>query len=305
MCGILLVDKPAGITSHDVVATVRRVTGEGRVGHAGTLDPMATGLLVVLVGRATRLAPYLTAAEKRYEARIVFGTATDTDDADGRAVTRRPVSDELRDRSFASAVVARLLGEHVQVPPAYSAIKVDGVAAHRAARAGIELDLKPRTITITQAELLGLVAGPDVAWDVALTVSKGTYVRAIARDLGVQLGTVAHLGALRRTASGTLDVDDAFSLGRVTSVAGDLDAVRAMFTDSLTALDLPVLPVDGEQAARSATGARLKLDASVSPGLFAQGRGLVALSSDGELIGVFERRDDELVPRTVLAGARS
>ncbi len=195
LAGILVVDKPEGLTSHDVVNRVRRALGEKRVGHAGTLDPMATGVLVVLVGPATRLAPYLTAAEKRYRAQIVFGSATDTDDAEGRTIRAAPVPDEAADPFFAAATVAALVGEHDQVPPAFSAIKVDGKTAYREARAGEALELEPRRISVLDARLVGVEVEPEVAWDVQFEVSKGTYIRALARDLGEAMCSAAHLGA--------------------------------------------------------------------------------------------------------------
>ena len=171
------------MTSHDVVNRVRRITGERRVGHAGTLDPMATGVLVVLVGPATRLAPYLTSAEKTYEARIAFGAETDTDDAEGRVTLTAAVPDEVCDPFAAAAMVASLVGVHEQIPPAYSAIKRGGVVAYEAARKGEALELEPRTVEVASAELLGVQVDPP-AWDVAFAVSKGTYIRALARDLG-------------------------------------------------------------------------------------------------------------------------
>jgi tRNA pseudouridine55 synthase len=174
LSGILVIDKPAGMTSHDVVNRVRRITGERRVGHAGTLDPMATGVLVALVGPATRLAPYLTSAQKTYEAHIVFGAETDTDDADGRVTVRSPVPDEVGDPFFAAATVASLVGAHQQVPPAYSAIKRDGVTAYQAARTGSALELDARTVEVADARLTGVECAGKHAWDVAFAVSKGT-----------------------------------------------------------------------------------------------------------------------------------
>ena len=177
LSGILLVDKPEGMTSHDVVAIVRRATGEGRVGHAGTLDPAATGLLVVLVGPATRLEPYLSSATKSYEATIAFGAATDTDDADGVIVATSPVPENVRDPAYAQALLARFLGESEQVPPTYSAIKTAGKAAHRVARAGGEVVVQPRPIRVDEARLLGVDPATE-SWRVSFTVSKGTYIRA-------------------------------------------------------------------------------------------------------------------------------
>ena len=262
LLGILPLDKPAGMTSHDVVGAVRHATGERRVGHAGTLDPMATGMLVVLVGPATRLAPWLTAAEKTYEATIVFGSRTDTDDAEGDVIATATVPTQLSDSNFAEERVRSLEREHLQVPPAFSAIKVGGVTAHRAARAGASLELEPRPIRVLHARLLGIADGPPVTWDVELTVSKGTYVRALARDLGESLGTKAHLGALRRTASGTLALDDAHSLADVQDAGAD---VATLFVDPIRALGLPVVPVEEAAAARVSHGHAARLRGCARP----------------------------------------
>ena len=230
LVGILPVDKPAGMTSHDVVSVVRHSTGERRVGHAGTLDPLATGLLVVLVGPATRLAPWLSAAEKTYAARVVFGTRTDTDDAEGEVVATADVPADLgRCRLRGRRACCALEREHLQVPPAFSAIKVGGQVAHRAARAGKSLELEPRPIRVLTAALVGIDSGPPLTWDIEVTVSKGTYVRALARDLGQELGTEAHLGALRRTASGTLTSGGCAHAGRIVQEAGP--AIDALFVD--------------------------------------------------------------------------
>lgn len=235
LCGVLLVDKPAGLTSHDVVDRVRRAAGERRVGHAGTLDPMATGLLVVLVGPATRLEPYLSAAEKGYVARIDFGTETDTLDAEGQVTATSDVSDSLFDPDVAGRILDDLLGPSMQVPPAYSAIKKDGQIAHRVARAGGQVELDARPIEVHTARLLE-VDPTSRAWTVEFVVSKGTYVRALARDIGIAAGTVAHLGALRRTASGGLSVDDALDLGAL----ADADSVSSAFTDPVAALGITI-----------------------------------------------------------------
>lgn len=230
LSGVLAIDKPSGITSHDVVNRVRALTGEKRVGHAGTLDPLACGLLLVCVGPATRLAPYLTGHDKCYEARIVFGAATDTDDCEGRVVTSytgREPGEGLASLSTLDPVqvLDALPGTFQQLPPAYSAIKKNGVTAYKAAREGRAIELDPREVTVYEATLLGTgVVHCDLAWDeqrfcaelpywdVHLRVSKGTYIRSIARDLGQQLGCGAHLGALRRTAVGALGAENACTL---------------------------------------------------------------------------------------------
>jgi len=295
LSGVLLVDKPAGFTSHDVVAKIRRATGEGRVGHAGTLDPMATGLLVVLVGPATRLEPYLSSAQKRYDAQITFGSATDTDDAAGEIVREAPVSAETADTDYARGVLEGLLGESLQQPPAYSAIKVGGTTAHRAARSGAPLELAKRPITVEAAELLSIESDPT-RWDVAFIVSKGTYIRSLARDIGEAVGSAAHLSALRRTASGPLDLADAHSLDDVVAAA-ESGALGALWADPVAALGVPAMGVepaaitDGRPLARTP-------DFELPVGT------LVALTgtSPAVLLALYRATRDRLVPEAVFPG---
>lgn len=238
LAGVLPIDKPSGMTSHDVVAAVRQATGEGRVGHAGTLDPLASGLLLLLVGRATRLEQYLVGHDKCYDVRIRFGTTTDTLDADGSITESLPVPPTVLDPARARDILASFIGTRTQEPPVYSAIKTGGVAAHRRARAGETPDLAARTVTISEALLLD--ADPDNwSWDVAFSVSKGTYVRALARDIGRAAGTVAHVTALRRTRIGSFGVEDALpledALGRARS-----GTLPSSFIDPVPLLGLPV-----------------------------------------------------------------
>lgn len=237
---LVAVDKPLGITSHDVVARVRRAVGERPVGHAGTLDPLASGVMVVGIGQATRLLGMLALDEKSYLAQIRFGAETATDDAEGEVTRRAPVRPELFDTAFAARAVAGLVGAHLQVPPAYSAISVDGVRSYARARAGEELELEARPIEVREATLFGIAddAGAPV-WTVGFTVSKGTYIRALARDLGRALDSAAHLAGLRRTASGSVDAARCVALDDVT-----VEAVREAALDPVAALGLPALPVD-------------------------------------------------------------
>lgn len=207
--GLLPVDKDRGWTSHDVVARMRRLTGVRRIGHAGTLDPLATGLLPLGVGRGTRVLEYLADAEKRYDATIRLGVSTDTYDADG-AVTATADPSAITQGEVERALVA-FRGEIVQRPPIYSAIKQGGVPLHRLARAGRPVVVGARTIVIHDVTLTSL-ALPDV--DLAVRCSKGTYIRSLAHDLGVALGCGAHLRALRRLATGGLSVADALTLAQ-------------------------------------------------------------------------------------------
>lgn len=202
--GVVVVDKARGPTSHDVVARHRRELGVRQIGHAGTLDPMATGVLVLAVGEATKLVPYLTAEDKTYEATLLFGVGTDTLDADGHVVERAPVPDDLE--ALLPAAIAAERARTEQVPPAYSAIRIGGERAHELARRGEAPALTARAVAVRSLSVLG-VAGPEVT--LALTVSKGYFVRSLARDLALAVGTVGHLTALRRTRSGAFTLDDA------------------------------------------------------------------------------------------------
>jgi len=301
LCGILLVDKPAGMTSHDVVDRVRRTTGERRVGHAGTLDPMATGLLVVLVGPATRLAPFLTAAGKTYEARVVFGFETDTDDAEGVMTTSARVPDEVADPFFAAGTLASLVGVHEQMPPAFSAIKKGGRVAHEAARAGETLELEPRAVEVTASRLAGIACEGELAWDIEVTVSKGTYIRALARDLGRAMNTAAHLGSLRRTRSGGIDVARASTLEQIQ----DAENPVALFCDPVTTLGFPVFEVADDVARRVRHGAALDCVAFDSGAngadQFAPGSNL-SVVHNGVLLGVYAREGALLKPRAIIPG---
>lgn len=291
LVGILPVDKPGGMTSHDVVARVRRATGEGRVGHAGTLDPMATGVLVVLIGAYTRLAPYLTSATKSYDATISFGSETDTDDAEGTPVRDAPVPPEVFDEAYAREAVRALLGPQLQMPPAYSAIKMAGTTAHSAARSGSPLDLEPRAIDVVCAELVGLDRAAGT-WDVSFTVSKGTYIRALARDLGRSCGSAAHLSALRRTSSGVLTLEDTHSLDEVDSAAAD-GHLHGLFADPLHALALPVVECGGSAVLYGAAFP-LPADPTFTEGDFA------AVTHEGRLAAVYRAASGRLEPAAVL-----
>lgn len=208
--GVLLVDKPAGWTSHDVVARVRRLTGQRRIGHTGTLDPAATGLLVLCLGSATRLVEYLTAHDKRYTGEICLGTTTDTLDAEGNVTAVRPVA--AVDEALLSAIAMRFTGRQLQVPPAYSAIKVDGQRSYARARAGDSFELPAREVEVTSLALALLSRG-ILGFDVSC--GSGTYIRSLARDIGEALGCGAHLASLRRHRVGVFAVEDAAMLDEI------------------------------------------------------------------------------------------
>lgn len=209
--GLLLVDKPQGLTSHDVVARARRLLGTRKVGHAGTLDPMATGLLILGVGKATRLLTYVTGHGKSYDATIRLGQSTITDDAEGEVTTTADASG-VTDEALAAAI-ATLTGEISQVPSAVSAIKVNGERAYARVRAGEDVALAARPVTVSRFAVTAVRrSGAFLDIDASLDVSSGTYIRALARDLGAALGVGGHLTALRRTSIGTVSVGDAHTL---------------------------------------------------------------------------------------------
>lgn len=203
--GLLLVDKPAGMTSHDVVDVARRVYGERSIGHLGTLDPFATGLLVLLFGRSTRLATFIENEPKEYDATIRFGAETDTDDVTGEVTVTAP----LPERERVLAAMESLTGDVEQIPPAYSAKKVAGRIAHDAAREGAPLTLAPVRVRVDAWHVRAVT---DEEISVTIVCGGGTYIRALARDLGRLAGSAAHVTALRRTRSGPFDVRDAVPL---------------------------------------------------------------------------------------------
>ena len=292
---LLAIDKPRGLSSHDVVNRVRRILGERRVGHAGTLDPDASGVLVVGVGQATRLMGMLTLDDKRYEARIAFGAETQTDDAEGEVVRTAEVPSRLGEPAVASVLVQSLRGTFEQVPPAYSAISVDGRRAYDRARAGETVELAPRTVTVYDARLIDVETGEKLVWDCDLHVSKGTYVRSIARDLGRSLNTAAHLCGLRRTSSGPIGIDRCVTLEQLEGVGPEgvlgccLDPVWALkhAYHELNAYEREMVAVGRQFSCRSVTTIR----GEVRP-VSCEER--VSLVSNGRLMGVWEERASRL-----------
>lgn len=254
MNGVLVIDKPAGLTSHDVVARVRRLLGERSVGHLGTLDPMATGVLPLVLGRMTRLAQFYTGAEKQYEGVIRLGFATDTYDATGEpASPPQPVSvtaDQIE------AAASRFRGFIEQVPPPFSAKKIAGVPAYKLARKKKEVELKPVKVEVRELSILG-IDGERVRF--RARVSAGTYLRSIAHEFGAALGTGAHLESLRRSASGEFRVEDAQTLEQVEAAAksGELDA--AWIHPRRLLPEFPSVTANDEQAAKIVTGQAVNL----------------------------------------------
>jgi tRNA pseudouridine55 synthase len=293
--GVLPVDKPAGPTSHDVVARVRRALRTRRVGHTGTLDPFASGLLLMVVDGATRLSPYLTGLEKSYLAEARLGIETDTLDTEGAVVSQ---SEEWRalDPGRVRDALEGLGGTSLQDPPAYSAKKVGGEAAHRRVRRGEALTLDPVPVTVLEIELLALDL-PTVSFRVRC--SSGTYVRALARDLGRQLGVGAHLTALRRTAVGGFRVDEASSLE-------DLDAgIAPAWISPVVALEragLVSVTLDAQAVGRMVHGQVVPLPEgdAVPP----SGQMVAAVDGEG-LVAVAEAGPDGLRPRKVFRSAEA
>jgi tRNA pseudouridine55 synthase len=269
--GLVIVDKPGGMTSHDVVARVRKIAHTRRVGHAGTLDPMATGVLVVGIEKATRLLGYLTLTEKTYQATIRLGQSTTTDDAEGEPLAARGVSgtrlSQAADVSRETLIgaVARLTGEFLQVPPGVSAIKVNGQRAYKLTRAGAAPELRARPVTVYQFTPTDVrPAGDFLDVDATIRCSSGTYIRAIARDLGAALGTGGHLTALRRTAVGPYTLAAAYPLSELADSHPRLTPLA-----EAAAAAFPRLDLTADQARRLAQGARLPL--SGVPGLTGNG----------------------------------
>lgn len=205
--GILLIDKPTGMTSHDVVDKVRRKLRMKRIGHAGTLDPMATGLLIILVGKATKLSQYLTSLDKTYSGTITLGVATNTQDADGEVAVTKPVP-ELSQAQVEEALRS-FVGDQYQTPPMFSAVKINGQRLYKLARKGLEVEREPRFVRVSRYEITRFEL-PQIGF--SLDCSKGTYVRTLASDLGDKLGCGAHLSSLRRDASDRFSVKDAVGL---------------------------------------------------------------------------------------------
>jgi len=286
--GLLLVDKASGLTSHDVVAQVRKILNERRVGHAGTLDPMATGLLVLAVGPSTRLLRFAQSEVKRYRGTVQLGVATDSLDADGTPTERRAVPPISHD--VMNAAADAMLGTQQQIPPMVSAVKVGGRRLHQLARQGVEVEREARDVTIHS---FALVATDDPSvWSFDVECSVGTYVRVLLSDLTSALGTVGHLSSLRRTRSGDFHVEDALSVEQLSEVvAGGGSALRAPVT-FVEKLEHVVLDENVERKIRM--GQRVTLvDALVTDEI-------AALNGTDQLVAILRRRGETWQPEVVL-----
>jgi tRNA pseudouridine55 synthase len=285
--GVLPVDKPVGPTSHDVVGAVRRALRTRRVGHTGTLDPFASGVLLLCIGPATRVAEYLAGLDKRYHATVRLGVATDTDDLTGTITAEHDTSGVTREA--VARVLAGMRGDVLQRPPAYSAKKREGERAYAAARAGRPLELEPVRVRIDELRLTAF-APPHLELDVLC--GSGTYIRAIARDLGAALGVGAHLTALRRTAVGDHTVDDAVPLAAL----DDATRVASAFIPVVAALQhLPRVELDEAQVSDIRHGRVIRAEPA------ATASGTVVLAAAGALVAIGERSGGVIRPRKVFA----
>ncbi len=319
MDGVLVCDKPAGMTSHDVVARVRRLAGQRRVGHGGTLDPPATGVLVLALGRATRLLPFLPMEPKRYLARVAFGAETDTLDATG-TVTATAEAGGL-DEAAVRAALAGFLGPQLQVPPMVSAVKVGGERLYAKARRGESVERAARPIVVHQLELLAFDPGPidrggnkrppgpprgseglagppgppqstGPLATIAVTCSGGTYVRSLAADLGRALGTLAHLAELRRTAAGRFGERDAHQLAELEALTRAGGLTGAVLDPAAALAGIAARPLTAAEAAALATGRTLTPTGRGEP--------VAAIGPDGRLVAVIQDGAGRARPRVVL-----
>ncbi|WP_158785647.1 tRNA pseudouridine(55) synthase TruB [Granulicella sp. L46] len=290
MNGLLILDKPAGMTSHDVVAIVRRATGERSVGHLGTLDPMATGVLPLLLGKYTRLAQFFGSAEKSYSGTIRFGFATDTFDAEGEAVGEAvglgKSLDDLRE------LAKRFHGEMDQMPPVFSAKKIGGVPAHKLARAGKDVPVKAARITIQKFELLGLEG--DTA-SFVMRVSAGGYVRSVAHELGGLAGCGAHLSSLRRTQAGVFGLEQAITVAELKAMSAAEVEARLPHPRSLLP-EMPSVIVDEQTAGRIRNGMQVNVPEFSAAGL------VKVFAGPRELLCVAKRVAGTLVQPMVVMG---
>ena len=292
MNGLIVVNKPGGMTSHDVVGKLRRVTGEKSIGHLGTLDPMATGVLPLLLGKYTRLAQYFSSAEKSYTGAIRFGFATDTYDAEGVAagldLTPELTLEQVR------ATAARFHGEMEQMPPPYSAKKIAGTPAYKLAREGKAVGLKTAKVRIDSFEITGL-EGAEVTFEIR--ISAGGYVRSVAHELGRDLGCGGHLSRLRRTQAGVFNLSEAHTLEELEALSGNVEALEDLCFHPRTLL--PEMPsVTGDSAALG----RLRNGAQANLPEFSRASMVKVFAGQRELVGIAKRVAGTLFQPVVVLG---
>ena len=291
LSGIINLKKEAGMTSHDAVFKLRKILKEKKIGHGGTLDPDVTGVLPIAVGKATRLIEYMQEEGKIYEGEITLGISTTTEDASGEVVEVTPVSPDLSQEMVDQAMAA-FVGQVVQIPPMYSAVKVDGRKLYEYARAGQEVERPKRTIEISSFERTSpLVAEGDlVRFTFRVKCGKGTYVRTLSVDLGAKLGYASHMSKLERTGSAGLTLDDALTLAEISDLVEkeDFSFLRPL---ELGIGDLPTVELTSEQVTEVSFGRRISLETDVD---------LLAAFHQDKLIAILERRDDLYKPRKVM-----
>jgi tRNA pseudouridine55 synthase len=292
MNGLLVLDKPAGMTSHDVVAIVRRATGERSIGHLGTLDPMATGVLPMLLGKYTRLAQFYGRADKSYTGTIRFGYSTDSFDADGvQDSETKPLVHSLEELR---ALLAQFQGTLDQVPPVFSAKKINGVAAHKLARTGQAVEVKAARITVHRFVLTELT---DNIASFEVSISAGGYIRSLAHELGLAAGCGAHLASLRRTQAGDFTLADAITVDRLKELAGDPAAIEALLPHPRTLLpEMPNVTVDEQAAGRLRNGMQVNLPEFTGAPL------VKIFTSPTEMLAIGKRIAGTLMQPTVVIG---
>ncbi len=294
MNGLLVIDKPGGMTSHDVVARLRRIAGERSIGHLGTLDPMATGVLPLLLGKYTRLAQYFSTAEKTYTGAIRFGFATDTYDADGEPTGPDNWTPGALALDMVRAAAARFQGEMEQMPPAFSAKKIGGKPAYKLAREGKPVELKPAKIRIAAFEIIAL-EGAEASF--MISVSAGGYVRSVAHELGRDLGIGAHLSRLRRTQAGVFTIEQAHMLDELQPLAGDTAALEALCVHPRSLLpEMPAVTGDPVALGRLRNGAQANLPD------FSQAQVVKVFASQREMVAIARRVAGTLFQPVVVMG---
>ena len=309
MDGVLIIDKPAGMTSHDVVARVRKLTGHRRVGHTGTLDPFATGVLVILVGRATRLAQFLSGAQKEYEAVIRLGFATDTGDLTGVPIEEAHAQAQSFGNEEIEAALASLRGEIEQTPPMYSAKKVAGRKLYELARRGEEIERQPVRVVISEFESIQrngvlLTQTDDGHHDLAVRVvcSAGTYIRTLAEDFGRKLGVGAHVADLRRTRAGQFRIDGAITLDRLKELTESASIAAALISSDAALSHLPAVNLNADEVARALNGVAQQIQ-DVESEAWPDRQVVRMRNTDGDLVavGTYDQAQQRLHPGVVIA----
>ena len=294
--GLLIIDKPAGMTSHDVVNRLRKLTSERSVGHLGTLDPMATGVLPLLLGKFTRLAQYFSSAEKSYTGVIRLGFSTDTYDAEGQPAGPDQWSQSQTPPTLVQVRLAasRFQGEMQQMPPIYSAKKIDGKPAYKLAREGKPVELKPATVRIASFEITAL-EGPEATF--SMSISAGGYVRSVAHELGQDLGCGAHLSSLRRTQAGAFTISEAHTLEELMPLAGNIEALEMLFVHPRSLLpEMPAVTGDAMALGRLRNGAQANLPE------FSQAAMVKVFAGQRDLVGIARRVAGTLFQPVVVMG---